>query len=736
MIRADSLKKLTEKAVLEALGETMEAAGFKYLKSKQTFKRTVGNFEHTLGFGTPHSPLQFDEDKDELSLKIQLYTALLSPKFDKWVEKTLEENSRFRHQFQSKAYVQVLNPDQLTKEDFFTPTESQKFKQLVSASLAGPDTSERSPLGQVKEEIPPLLEALTAVSQAEALFERRQEDYYPYLQLLVFEGKTELAQTRYLEVFEEVKAETAELLKTNPKEATDLIVELEDLANEIKTLFGLEVEATFQRELATKPLQGQKVRLAPEVGYVEQLRLDVSMVKVNSFAINDAGECLLLREAGMLTKVATDGAVQEIGKLQFPSQFRKDSYTFKVQWLEEAQCFACNNFVVNESNELIELTLDLADKKFKPDSVYTAITDFAFDPAPEQFHLLFSPDHKVSYHAVYDRTGTLVKNQPLDRKGLKINLPRKELLVQGNGNSVDVLSFDGEVLGNYPYGKGNHRIALSPDGNLMALHFYATKSQLYDLEKGKKNTLWAHPTFLKDYKNTFYHDIHHNFGMTYAEFSPDGRYLVGGADHGKYVCWDTQKWERRELIPSEAARSIFQWSTTTFQEGGSTKNYFTPYTAMLEEQEHFINRGYKLTEISYLSEGTLWVLQVKDNLLVWNTDGQNVGYVYGIGYVAFSTSHYLAVLQGNDLVIMQRQEGSTVDFESSTFKEKEEVDSGIRYWSADTQQDPHEEIETQVAPAPSSAPTKEAGNEQMAPVEVQKAEEASPRKKGLLGKLF
>ncbi|HAA22393.1 MAG TPA: hypothetical protein DCP28_27845 [Cytophagales bacterium] len=553
---------------------------------------------------------------------------------------------------------------------------------------------------------------------------------------MAFEGKTELAQQRYLEEFEEVKAETAELLKTNPKKATDLVVELEDLAVEMKTLFGLEVEATFSRELRSKPSQDQKVRLAPKLGYLEQLRLDVSVMRVQSFDINDTGACLLLDDTGLLTKVAPDGDHQEMGKLHFPSHFRKNEYSFKVKWLEEAQCFVCNNFLVTETNELIELSLDLADKKFKPGSVHPGITDLAYDPALEQYHLLFTPDYKISYHAVYDRKGALMKSQPLDRKGVKINLPRKELIVQGEGNSFDVLSFEGEVLGNYPYGNGNNRVALSPDGNHMALHFYATKSQLYDLGKGKKKTLWAHPTHLKGYKETFYNDIHHNFGMTHAVFSPGGQYLVGGADHGKYVCWDTQKWERQELIPSEAARRVFQWFTTTFQEGVSTKNYFTPHTAMLEGQEHFINRGYELTEVSFLNEGAYWVLQVKDHLLVWNTDRENVGYVYGIGYVAFSPSHYLAVLQGNDLVIMQRQEGISDDFESSTFKEKEEVDSGIRYRSVDTKQDPQEKIETRVAPAPPSAPTKEASNEQVAPADKKKEEETPSKKQGLLGKLF
>lgn len=115
-------------------------------------------------------------------------------------------------------------------------------------------------------------------------------------------------------------------------------------------------------------------------------------------------------------------------------------------------------------------------------------------------------------------------------------LPEKNIIITTqHTNTLTILEFDGQVKDIYTIGNGNTNFDVSNDQEQIICFFYSTKSQFFNINSKKKDVLWAHPTFIKDYKETLYNDIHHNFGMAVAKFSPDDTYIVGGAEHGKYV---------------------------------------------------------------------------------------------------------------------------------------------------------------------------------------------------------
>jgi hypothetical protein len=205
MIKADTIKRLSNEVVSNELLETFETLGFKYLKSKRHFKKSKGNFDQIISFGTPNSPIEFDDQNDELLLKFQLNVSVESPKFDKWVENTLKTRSYFRHSLETINCIEVLDLNQLTKTDFFTPTESQKFKNYVTSSLVGPDTIQRIDISEFKEQIPKTVNSLETISNAITLFEMRTQAFRDYYRLLVFENELELAKEHYLKTIDEVK---------------------------------------------------------------------------------------------------------------------------------------------------------------------------------------------------------------------------------------------------------------------------------------------------------------------------------------------------------------------------------------------------------------------------------------------------------------------------------------------------------------------------------------------------
>ncbi|WP_010518780.1 WD40 repeat domain-containing protein [Croceivirga radicis] len=715
MIKADTIKRLSNEVVSKELLEMFETVGFKYLKSKRHFKKSKGNFDHIISFGTPHSPLEFDDQKDELLLKFHFNVSIESPKFDKWVEKTLKTRSYFRHSLETINCIEVLDLNQLTKTDFFTPTESQKFKNYVTSSLVGPDTTKRIDISELKKQIPKIVNSLETKSSAINLFEKRTQAFRDYYRLLVFENELELAKEQYLKTIDEVKSSINEKLETTPKEAKKSIQGLEGFINETQTLLGIEISNPFSRELKKSNLKDQRIRLSPKLGYKEYLRFDSSMIDIKSYDINDKGETLLLTSDNELIKIEESGQFKTIAQLTFDNCFTNDSSSFKIYWLEIPRLFVCNNYLIEENDKIIELKLDFNSSQHKESSLDPTIKELLYDQSTNQFHILFTPyvpfsgNFKETYHFIYSRSGKLKSTKRIERNCIKLNLNRQEIIATSEGNSYDTIDFDGNTKSNFKFGNGNDRVSISPDGNLMALYFYSTKSQLYNLETEKKKTLWAHPTYLKGYKENFYNDINHNFGMTLCVFTPDGKHLIGGADHGKYVLWDTSKFERKELIPSESSFEIFNWFTTTYKDGKSTNNYFKPFSITLENQKIFINRGYDLSSVSFINQGEYIITQVSDCLLIWDSEFNNVGHVYGIGKVVFSSNNYLAFITNNEFVVFKRDLNFNDSFESSVFKERKGEDSSITNHVVDELIDEQEQIKERIDKFEKNIPEKRKG---------------------------
>lgn len=696
MIKADSLKKLNEKIVLNGLKEELEPIGFKYLKSKQYFKRTVGNYDQIVSFGTSHSPLEFDKNTDELYLKFYISSYIESPKFDKWVSKTLKSRSFFRHSLENTKCIERVDFNVLEADDFFTPSESRKFKDYVTSLLVGVENENRISLKEYERKLTESIMSFDNLDIAKKLYENKTLAFRDYLRLLVFEGDIEKAKIEYLEKYNHIKS-GIDLTNTDKIEETKKTIQsLEKFAYEIEIFFNTKLENPFERGLKKLESRKEKIKLAPKLGFEEYIRLDCSLLDIESYDINDSGEVLIVTKSKEVNKVNRKDEIEKIGKLEYDDCFSNDFNNSKVRWIENAKTFSCGNYIVNEKNELVKLIFDFDKSNLKTNEVQLYIKDLVFDDKKKEFHFLYLINYKTTYHSIYDKNGKLITTKSFDKNILKLNLLRKEYIAQSEKNSVDIMDFDGNIKENYKYGNGNNHIALSPDGKLMLLHFYSTKSQLYNLDNKKKQTLWAHPTFLKNYKENFYNDINHNFGLTTCKFAPDGNYIIGGADHGKYVVWDTEKFERKELIPNQSSLKIFNWFTTTISEGKSIQNEFTPYSVEHEGHNLFINRGYDISNISFVENGEFIITQVSDCLLAWNKNFENIGSVYGIGRVTFSSNNFLIYNTDKEIIIHQKIDGFKNNFESSVFKKYSKENSNIRTHKLGKEDLKEEQIEDKI----------------------------------------
>jgi hypothetical protein len=691
MIRAESLKKLTHEIIIKELEINLVPAGFKYIKGNNSFKRGKGIYDQVLFIGLPHNALEFNSDKEELLLNFSIHAYINIPKLDKWAMEKISHRSHFHHAVQSFEGVVEIDFTKLNKDDFFTPTESRLFKNAVTTALIGPQDKKRRHLNEIKTEIPELLISLEKASDALYLLENRPAAYWNYLLLLVFTQHTDLARQNFENSYHEIIRTVKENLNSNNQNTKQEVQALEDFIADAKTLLNLEFANPYKRDVQVKEKQETKVRLSNSLGYEEVLRLDLSMIDLRSHAINDKGELLFLLDKYRIMKINSDGKVIGTWEFGYPKCFR-ELYNVDVKWDNASKSFFVNNMVITEANTILELKIDIDTENEKKGTIYPNVRDLVFDRENGLFLLLFSFG-KNTILTSYNQQGELIYTLKIKGDAAKINLKAKQVFIAGAGNSYDLFTFEGEFVRNLEYNNGNRKIEISPDGNMILLHFYSTKSQLYNIANNSEKVLWAHPTYLKEYKELFYNDINHNFGLTTACFTPDGKYIVGGADHGKYVTWDTEKFNRKELIPNIESMSIFNWFTTTYsyEDGKATNNYFTPYTVEHEGHTLFINRGYDMSNVFFIDSGKHIVTQNGDSLLTWNDAFENTGFVDSIGRVTFSPQNYMATQSDNEFILFRRVNEPDANFQSSQFRKKSSPKN--KFTDEDLEQTPPLEIE-------------------------------------------
>jgi len=319
--------------------------------------------------------------------------------------------------------------------------------------------------------------------------------------------------------------------------------------------------------------------------------------------------------------------------------------------------FYFNNLLIRADHTVLELPLPVdTDKKNKKPKDYH-IYSLAYSAEKEQYYIYYQGNF-----ITYNKSGEKLSGNVMPNSSEIRILPDKEwIITQGGDNENIIYDFSGNLLYKFEYGGSNRYYDISADYQYLACFFYSTKSQLYHIPDGKKFTLWAHPTHLKGYVETFYNDINHNFGMTVAAFSPDNSYLVGGADHGKYVAWKLPKAELMELIPSPDCISIMQPNTNRIMisNNGDVVDHkeLQPGVYELENQSFFVNRGNDVRTISFLDNGDLFLTILSGNTFImsWDRNFKNLSHYMAEGQIELHGNRYLTTRSQDELVIYKRK---------------------------------------------------------------------------------
>lgn len=398
---------------------------------------------------------------------------------------------------------------------------------------------------------------------------------------------------------------------------------------------------------------GEKFNFTEKTTFSEFLRLDVSQLTVQQFHINSKCEILIVTDNQTIIKLNNKGEQVFEKRIQSNPGYRNFQYV-KSGLIADTDEFFVNNYIVKTSNSLQELPLPkgVINKK-KPLDPH--IIDLAYSANNNQYIMLHG-DKILTYSA----DGELVKS--IDVKGNYYNaiIPEKEwIVVHQNEKAIVILDFDGEIVGEYGYGNGNRKYTFSSSYEYLVCHFYSVKSQFNNIKTCENETLWAHPTYIKNYKELMYHDINHNFGMVTAKFSPDCKYLIGGAEHGKYVAWVLPTLTRIELIPNMEA--IDQLEPCERFDGFEGKNAIRrtakPELVNLKGQTFLNNRRNNISRVIFIENGDFFLTEIGYGklILTWDRNFKNTNFHKINGRIDHHSQKFLSKINKDELVLYNQE---------------------------------------------------------------------------------
>lgn len=638
MIKKSTVDDILFGKVATLINETLSEAGFKFQKSKKQFLRQQNGFDQVIRLNSRNGAIYFDSEAEEIFLSFYLSLDILYPAYEKWFfDRTGDTESIRLYTHPVISLRMQLEIEDFSKDSFYTPSLSQQFKMNVARELGGSPGAGNDMLLEdfLKGPVAALLVDMSDKSDVQKLYEARQHRL-THAFLLVFAGMMDEANAQLDLVYANYLDKVKEKLAVSQQEARGYLRYFDQFILQAQKLAGRTFLNPFVQGAKRVASHNEQLRLSEQTEFTEVLRLDVSELQLNyNIQVDKEGCILLLTDDTRVLKFSANGDLLLDKKLEAPEGFEK-LYNLEPRYLSETDEFFLNNFIITRDNQLLALPLPLENTKAKQ-LASPRISDLAYYGKEDKYLVIFN-----GKMLTYSRSGLLEKE--ISVMGSRI-IPEKEWVMETLENKGNVIhDFAGQLIGEFEYASGNRKSTFSHDFQYMVCYGYSTKSQFHDLNNNKKDTLWAHPTFVKDYKETMYSDIENNFGMEIAAFSPDNKYLVGAAYHGKYVAWSLPKLKRTELIPAEDTFETLARRDTTYAPDGSKSVKLTlPSIVTLEDKTFFKNRGNMPFALFFIDNGDRFCMSIarSEMLLIWDRDFKYVGHLKTHGGVQLHGDRYL-----------------------------------------------------------------------------------------------
>lgn len=647
MIRSKAIKRLLKEKVAPLLAQSLTALGYKFKKTSLEFSQKKGIGEKLIFLRANYKPIILDEKSECAYICFDLNTRIVLTDFEKWYKKKIGNEIKAGITFMGNYHGYLaLDSDDLDKADFYNPTEAQKFKQKVHLSLVG------HPNPQIEKQFFNLETAATSIcdtinqtldnglgldyllkAELNVSYNRQAHQNFKITPFLLLQAnQQEAAKEEANRIYQVYLTELKTLEVHDDKDSAWQFKSKRQLFDQflkdVKQLLGLDFSSPWGAMMRLEANQRHQIKFAPKLFIKEHLRFNMSGVERYKYTMNHLSELLiscadkavfLYNKAGLL-----------LHQFEVPLY---NSYP-RLGYIDAWNLFYANHYLINRDGTLIELELPKKGKKILTKDVGA----IAFDEKQELLYIYYRVSIRKGVLCSYNNSFKLLKSVNFSG-AIEHCIPQKNWLVLTKGNAYEFRNLEGDLLFEKPYKKGNVYSSFSPDYRYFLSHGYTTKTELFDLENEMDQIIWGHPTYLKDYRQIFCHDLSKNLGLKNAQFAPNGKYLLGTAEHGKYVVWMLPDFKRIELIPNQEALDLMEDAEVLELHG----------ERMLK------NRNNNPFEVFTIEHGAYLGIRFKDYLWLWNDRFEHIYTLNAIDDFKPLNEGYFGVSQGDNLVIYQKE---------------------------------------------------------------------------------
>jgi hypothetical protein len=646
MIKKETINRFEELNFKTIIKPFFEKQGFKFKKRDGTKK--LGDYILTFSCycNDHYRGIYYNPTTQTPEVQFVSYLRVQHPAFNQRRSDHKLFVSDAKNSIANLCFTLPIDINQLSFSDFFTPIDGDPKNGLHSQDFGFPSFLDLMNSEHEPQNWHILIEQTAALADLEKMFCYDAGKPEKYLSL-IFLNETERAIPAAYELLEIYIKSYHEEPKLENKQ--NWFSAMQQLQSNAKQFLNIDLE--LPTLLEWKSEQGNASGTLPIIGinWKELYTLSDLPKRIHRSFLNEDGTLMTTHRSGNNTQIVI---WDTNGQVRYRTDYNEGNAEDFLGFISEKNVYFMANLLIFEGGETQYLPIGSINDDNGTMSYEWVCADVVFDASLSNY-IICSSKERYS-HTVWFINESFEVVKTLEFRGTpkRIYTDKQWIVVlDSQENNCKVVDYHGKVIHSFETNNAMFRHQFFDNYRWLIVYGYHSYSEVYDLATQKTFKIYGHPTFVSGYKDNF-HQVNHNFGLSNFAFSPDGKYAVGSAEHGKWVVWTMPDWKRQEIIPNAEflAQSV------------------EPYSFEIDGESYFVNNGqvkmddlvgrssfmHLASSIYFIDNGAYFIMNIKDKILIFNNQFQHLETYTGFESLSIK-GKYLLNYENKNLKVLQIQ---------------------------------------------------------------------------------
>lgn len=633
MIKKETINRFEESNFKTVIKPFFEQQGFKFKKRDGTKK--IGDF--ILAFSCycsdNYRKIYYNPTTQTPEILYVSYLRVWHPAYNQWCTEHNFSASDANNSVANLYFTLPINNTELLSSDFFTPIFGDPKNGLDTQDLGFPSFLDLMNPAFEPQNWYKLIDQTAALADLETMYCYDAGKPGKYSSL-IYRNEIERAK----EAVYELAALKIKAYHDEPKleYKQSLLSGIKQLQSNAKQFLNIELEVPVLLEW--KSTQGKSAGHIPiiNLSWSELYTLKDLPRSIYRRFLNADGTLMTTHASGYKGEIilwGTDGQIKQ--HIDYNGIHASDFLGF----IAERRLYFMANLLIFEDGKTQYLPIDKIEDGNGVWAYESVWTDVAFDTSLSNYIVGSGKERHINTVWFFNENFEVVKTIEVQGIPQKIYTEKQWIVVLNDReNQCKIYDYDGRLIDCFETRNAMFRHQFFDNYRWLIVYGYHSYSEVYELTTKRTFKIYGHPTFVSGYKDNF-QQVEHNFGLTNIAFSPDAKYAVGSAEHGKWVAWTMPDWKRQEIIPNAEflAASL------------------APYSFEIDGESYFVNNGQvKMNDtvhrsafmnvasaIYFIDNGAYFLMVVRDKLLIFNDQFQHFSTHKGFESMLLKGSYFL-----------------------------------------------------------------------------------------------